>query len=1134
MSLSGGAGHVSPGTGVSDLGPPAAGEVVGVTSSSSSSEGSPTAESRSGVPRRLLPVLPVLGHVQGLLHRGGGGGAGRSKVEDAARCLALRARFRARFAGQFDQRGWQAAMGACAEACSSFVDFGCALRVGAECSPSRIAAVAAFLSGTHNFGIAPGLCDEGALPIAPEAAEAFLSLSAESSGLPCAPGFVDWGVAIVHVLNFFFCAGWCSKPIGARVRPALSAPQARILEHIGACVRFSLEGPLGSFAAADVKSDLESRRRGYNGDVVSTRRELVCDLVVPAWPSAEHAAVLAIEDFVKGELREDVLDFRRCLLPESEWPAVTPRSKVHATDDEWYQLVQAGLKRGILAEVPESAILRDRHGELVLNGAMGVDKWKLVDGVQQRHLRFISILVPSNAFLRRLRGGSNDLPYLGQLSLVELGPEEDIWIDSEDMESCFNLFRMPPCWLGAFAFSKKVPRSIVGGPAAEYMFVAIRTVPMGWIGAVDVMQYMARALVFGTCGVDPASELHKERPVPAGSDITVVCMDGVDHLRKASVVLRDVGGPEETGGHRRFVDACRRLGLPLNTGKRLLRAAHGVLLGGELDGRRGWLAHARSKGEALVAKAAVLLGMEQWSGGALQHWVGCFCFGASFRRPIFAALEEVFTLAAAIEYGSGPPGVQHLDEILCAAILVPLMLTNLRAPLRLPISCSDASEAGGGAAEADSFIPSLDDTAEEAAEALLARRVEESAFGGAAAGSCCAVCGGGAPVRTGATCALGCGSWCCCLVCLLRHAAGCGEQPAAGSFGEKGVQHLPSTLTWAVARRGVHVLAPSQGAVAQEGVWLHWSSGPVAFEKGFKFADRELAVAALRKFEKQLLNGKLASVLGAEACWLWRLPLARTLCRLPAVFCEALWVGGAPFKLMHCSVGLCRGLRAAPWFEDEPALAEFLADAVRVACEKMFAKDIPGAPSLRADWAKSAFGSSTARLARAACNSQVASEVVAQLKSMRRGREREHLGWLLRHADYKGSDVRLTSGELLDGCRQELPYPAGAWDWRTVQAYPWQRKQHINVLEFIAYFTYIRSLANSTCFHGLRYFHIFDSRVVACVVAKGRSSSHLLNRCCRRHLALALATDTYVLTLWTISQWNFSDAASRLHDHCDG
>ena len=44
-----------------------------------------------------------------------------------------------------------------------------------------------------------------------------------------------------------------------------------------------------------------------------------------------------------------------------------------------------------------------------------------------------------NSFLRRPRGGSCDVPYLGQLGLVELKPGEDLWIDPEDMEFFFFL-----------------------------------------------------------------------------------------------------------------------------------------------------------------------------------------------------------------------------------------------------------------------------------------------------------------------------------------------------------------------------------------------------------------------------------------------------------------------------------------------------------------------------------------------------------------------------------------------------------------------------------------------------------------------------------------------------------------------
>ena len=50
---------------------------------------------------------------------------------------------------------------------------------------------------------------------------------------------------------------------------------------------------------------------------------------------------------------------------------------------------------------------------------------------------------------------------------------------------------------------------------------------MGWLGAVDVMQSMARRLVFDTCSVPPEAELRKDKELPE-PDIAVVCMDGFD------------------------------------------------------------------------------------------------------------------------------------------------------------------------------------------------------------------------------------------------------------------------------------------------------------------------------------------------------------------------------------------------------------------------------------------------------------------------------------------------------------------------------------------------------------------------------------------------------------------------------
>ena len=98
-----------------------------------------------------------------------------------------------------------------------------------------------------------------------------------------------------------------------------------------------------------------------------------------------------------------------------------------------------------------------------------------------------------------------------------------------------------------------------------------------------------------------------------------------------------------------------------------------------------------------------------------------------------------------------------------------------------------------------------------------------------------------------------------------------------------------------------------------------------------------------------------------------------------------------------------------------------------------------------------------------------------------------------------------------------------------MMAYPWRQQQHINVLEFIAFLVCFRRMVLDPEAHSHRYFHIFDSRVAACIATKGRSSAQVLNRSARRLCAFSIASDMYLLALWTISGWNSSDAASRLH-----
>ncbi len=84
---------------------------------------------------------------------------------------------------------------------------------------------------------------------------------------------------------------------------------------------------------------------------------------------------------------------------------------------------------------------------------MGVDKIKEVNGERVELLRFICILCPINAYMRQLPGDSWSLLQGSLLGSLVLGVDEFLWLDGEDLESCFNLFTLPASWLKYFVFS---------------------------------------------------------------------------------------------------------------------------------------------------------------------------------------------------------------------------------------------------------------------------------------------------------------------------------------------------------------------------------------------------------------------------------------------------------------------------------------------------------------------------------------------------------------------------------------------------------------------------------------------------------------------------------------------------------
>ncbi len=169
-------------------------------------------------------------------------------------------------------------------------------------------------------------------------------------------------MGVITATNFLYLAGWTSSPLFPEPFKALSLAQVRSLDHfLQACVMFSsVESP--AFDLEVERKEVVARRMGYGGDGASVRRNLTASKVIAAWLHVGQASVCPIVDYIDEHLQDFILDPSKCLLPEAEWPTTTHRSKVHASEAEWYALVKAGVARNMFCEVAEGDIFRSQFG----------------------------------------------------------------------------------------------------------------------------------------------------------------------------------------------------------------------------------------------------------------------------------------------------------------------------------------------------------------------------------------------------------------------------------------------------------------------------------------------------------------------------------------------------------------------------------------------------------------------------------------------------------------------------------------------------------------------------------------------------------------------------------------------------
>ena len=94
----------------------------------------------------------------------------------------------------------------------------------------------------------------------------------------------------------------------------------------------------------ELRARLAEGRLDYAGEPMCLMEELKAEKVVPCWPKPGEAGIQRVEDFVPEGMKELLMNPRMLLLPEDQWPEDPPPCKVRATQEEWTDIVRAGVE----------------------------------------------------------------------------------------------------------------------------------------------------------------------------------------------------------------------------------------------------------------------------------------------------------------------------------------------------------------------------------------------------------------------------------------------------------------------------------------------------------------------------------------------------------------------------------------------------------------------------------------------------------------------------------------------------------------------------------------------------------------------------------------------------------------------
>ena len=416
-------------------------------------------------------------------------------------------------------------------------------------------------------------------------------------------------------------------------------------------------------------------------------------------PTAEQAGVLSPEMVATG----GVLDFlehpTKYLLPLDERVSMkTPR--VMIKDDDWDEVSR---RRGICEVIAVEDVFHV-HGSPL----SGRPKHETTpDGHEV--LRLIMDLRPI-----AVEGDLGTLPMVTSLGGLEVRPHEDLLISSEDIRAMFYIVGLGPQWRPFLAFGKEVPDQLRPPGDSRPHVLTSRLLPMGFINSVAVAQHIHREIVkraLSKVGPGAECEFRRDSTFPQSEVGYRVYLDNFDLLEKtnssAAEVLKGSRAPSSDAFRREY----EKLKVPANQKKSVSRASTAEVQGALVDGVRNIAYPKPEKFVRYLRASFFLLCQTVASLKQLQIALGGLVYLFQFRRPLMANLNECWSFL--VELGRQDPSgtamfpipTEVKKELWLSLSLAPLAYICFGAEFSEVVTCSDASEHGGGVCQSVGLTP---------------------------------------------------------------------------------------------------------------------------------------------------------------------------------------------------------------------------------------------------------------------------------------------------------------------------------------------------------------------------------------------------------------------------------------------